>query len=257
MFSAKSTLVSVYAAVLTTLVAPVYAGGGAMTGGSTEWTQIANNAELVKVAVDGAQTAKTTIDKYILQYKQYENELTNLRKFAQLPENIQHGVRSLDDLRAYKSRLERLHGSLADQQRVFEKRFTEARLTGGTWEDYVEMVNKDASNKNQRAISRLEYEQSVMRQVESDYAAARALEPKIQESVGAQQSLQLMNSQMNRLVLQNAKLTEVMVASMSEQTMENAKAAEKDNADLRAKETIRARQKAINENLERNAKSLR
>ena len=257
MFSAKSTLVSVYAAVLTTLVPPVYAGGGGMTAGATEWTQVANNAELVKVAVDGAQTAKTTIDKYILQYKQYENELTNLRKFAQLPENIQHGVRSLDDLRAYKSRLERLHGSLADQQRVFEKRFTEARLTGGTWEDYVEMVNKDASNKNQRAISRLEYEQSVMRQVESDYAAARALEPKIQESVGAQQSLQLMNSQMNRLVLQNAKLTEVMVASMSEQTMENAKAAEKDNADLRAKETIRARQKAINENLERNAKSLR
>lgn len=257
MSSAKRSLIAVYASILAAIAPAVQAGGGAMTGGSTEWTQIANNAELVKVAVDGAQTAKTTVDKYILQYKQYENELSNLQKFAQLPQNIQDGVRSLDDLRAYRGRLDRLHGSLSEQQRVFEKRFTEARLKGGTWEDYVNQVNKDASNKNQRAISRLEYEQSVMSQVESDYASARALEPKIQESVGAQQSLQLMNTQMNRLVLQNAKLTEVMVAAMSEQTMENARAAEKDNADLRAKETLRARQKAINENLERNSKSLR
>jgi type IV secretion system protein TrbJ len=257
MSNAKRSLMAVYVTILVALVPVVHAGGGGISGGSTEWTQVANNAELVKVAVDGAQTAKTTVDKYILQYKQYENELANLQKFAQLPQNIQHGVRSLDDLRAYKARLERLHGSLSEQQRMFEKRFTEARLSGGTWEDYVNQVNRDANNKNQRAISRLEYEQSVMSQVESDYASARALEPKIQESVGAQQSLQLMNSQMNRLVLQNAKLTEVMVASMSEQTMDNAKAAEKDNADLRAREAIRARQKAINESLERNAKSLR
>jgi len=257
MSNAKHSLIAVYTSILFAIAPVVHAGGGAISGGSTEWTQIANNAELVKVAVDGAQTARTTIDKYILQYRQFENELSNLRKFAELPQNIQDGVRSLEDLRAYKGKLDRLHGSLSEQQQAFEKRFTEARLNGGTWEDYVNLVNKDASNKNQRAISRLEYEQSVMRQVESDYAAARALEPKIQESVGAQQSMQLMNTQMNRLVLQNAKLTEVMVASMSEQTMENAKAAEKDNADLRAKETIRARQKAINESLERNARSLR
>lgn len=255
MSSAKRSLIAVYASILVAIVPAAHAG--AVAGGASEWTQILNNVQLVSSGMDTAATAKTTIDKYILQYKQYENELSNLQKFSQLPQNIQHGVRSLEDLRAYKSRLDRLHGSLAEQQRVFEKRFTEARLNGGTWEDYVEMVNKDASNKNQRAISRLEYEQSVMNQVESDYAAARALEPKIQESVGAQQSLQLMNTQMNRLVLQNAKLTEVMVASMSEQTMGNAKAAEKDNADLRAKETIRARQKAINESLDRNAKSLR
>ena len=255
MSSAKRSLIAVYASILVAIVPAAHAG--AVAGGASEWTQILNNVQLVSSGMDAAATAKTTIDQYILQYKQYENELSNLQKFSQLPQNIQHGVRSLEDLRAYKSRLDRLHGSLAEQQRVFEKRFTEARLNGGTWEDYVEMVNKDASNKNQRAISRLEYEQSVMNQVESDYAAARALEPKIQESVGAQQSLQLMNTQMNRLVLQNAKLTEVMVASMGEQTMENARAAEKENADLRAKETIRARQKAINENLERNSKSLR
>ena len=257
MFSAKSTLVSVYAAVLTTLVAPVYAGGGGMTAGSTEWTQIANNAELVKVAVDGAQTAKTTIDKYILQYKQFENELTNLKKFAELPENIQQGVRALEDLRAYKAKLEQLHGSLQQQATAFERRFNEARLNGGTWEDYVSMVSKLASEKNQRAINRLKYEASVLNQVQEDYAAARALEPKIQEAVGAQQSLQLMNTHMNRLVLQGAKLTEVLVATMNEQTQENARTSEKENADLRARESIRARQQAINESLERNARSLR
>lgn len=255
MSNVKRTLTTIYASILVAIVPA--ANAGAIAGGASEWTQILNNVQLVMSGMDAAQTAKTTIDQYILQYKQYENELSNLRKFAQLPQNIQHGVRSLEDLKAYKSRLERLHGSLAEQKRVFDKRFTEARLKGGTWEEYIQAVNKDASNKNQRAISRLEYEQSVMNQVEADYAAARALEPKIQESVGAQQSLQLMNTQMNRVVLQNAKLTEVMVAAMSEQTMENARLAEKDNADLRAKETIRARQKAINESLERNANSLR
>lgn len=248
MFSAKRSLVAVYAAVLATLVAPAQAGGGGITGGSTEWTQVANNAELVKVAMDGAQTAKTTIDKYILQYKQYENELTNLAKFTQLPENLQHGVRSLEDLRAYKSKLEQLHGSLSEQSRMFERRFTESRLNGGSWDDYVTAVRADASNKNQRAINRLQYEQSVMDQVQSDYAAARAMEPKIQESVGAQQSLQLMNTQMNRLVLQNAKLTEVLAATMQEQTIQNARAAEQENADLRAREALRARENAVREN---------
>jgi P-type conjugative transfer protein TrbJ len=248
---------AVYVTILVALVPVVHAGGGGISGGSTEWTQVANNAELVKVAVDGAQTAKTTVDKYILQYKQYENELANLQKFAQLPQNIQHGVRSLDDLRAYKARLERLHGSLSEQQRMFEKRFDEARLSGGTWDDYVNKVSRDASNKNQRAISRLEYEHSVMRQVQEDYTDARQLEGEIQKSVGAQQSLQLLNTHMNRLVIQNAKLTEVIVASMSEETDQNSNAAGQDKADLRTRDAIRARQKAINESLERNARSLR
>jgi P-type conjugative transfer protein TrbJ len=257
MSSAKRSLIAVYASIIMAIAPAAHAGGGAMTGGSTEWTQMANNAELVKVAVDGAQTAKTTVDKYILQYRQYENELYNLQKFAQLPQNIQHGVRSLQDLRAYQARLERLQGSLSQQSQVFEKRFTESRLKGGTWEDYVASVREDASNKNQRAINRLQYEASVMNQVQSDYAAARELEPKIQESVGAQQSLQLMNTQMNRLVLQNAKLTEVMAASMNERSIEAARAAEQENEDLRAREAMRSRQKSLNEALDKASTKLR
>lgn len=256
MFSAERLFVAVCAWVLATMGLPAYAGGGGISGGSTEWTQIANNAELVKVSLDSAQTAKTTVDKYILQYRQYENELANLARFAQLPQNIQHGVRSLDDLRAYRARLERLNGSLSDQSRMFELRFAESRLRGGTWEDYVASVRSDANNKNQRAINRLQYEQSVMNQVQNDYAAARELEPKIQESIGAQQSLQLMNTQMNRLVLQNAKLTEVLTATMHEQTFSNANSAEQENADLRAREALRARHNAVLNNRRRAAAAM-
>ena len=126
MSSAKRSLIAVYASILVAIVPAAHAG--AVAGGASEWTQIMNNVQLVSSGMDAAQTAKTTIDKYILQYKQYENELNNLRKFAELPQNIQHGVRSLEDLRAYKARIEQLHGSLSPQGQTGAHRAVRHRI---------------------------------------------------------------------------------------------------------------------------------
>lgn len=41
--------------------APVYAGGGALGGGATEWTQIANNAELMAQVGEAVQTTGNTL----------------------------------------------------------------------------------------------------------------------------------------------------------------------------------------------------
>lgn len=251
------SIYSILALLVMALPIKVMAGGGAATGGATEWTQMANNFELVKVGMDGAQTAATTVEKYLLQLKQYQNELNNLAKFADLPENIQHGLKSYDDLVAYKSRMEQLHGSLSQQKDIFERRFAESRLNGGTWKDYVDSVRQDASDKNQRAINRLQYESSVLDQVGQDYAAARALEPKIRDSIGAQQSMQLMNTQMNRLVIQNAKMTEVMVTAMQEQTRQQHEDAKRRDEDAVTRDQMHKQQTVIRDRQRAAANALR
>lgn len=55
----------------------VHAGTVAGFGGSTEITQLMNNAELLKMGVDGAQTAVTTVNQYMVQIEQYRNQLIN------------------------------------------------------------------------------------------------------------------------------------------------------------------------------------
>lgn len=243
MSSFKRLAISVASAIA--LASPMQASAGAIAGGASEWTQILNNFQLIMVALDSAESAATEASQYLLQMKQYENELRNLAKFSGLPPNLQKAIKAYEDMAAYKARVEKLYGSLSEQKNMFEKRFTESKLRGGNWEDYVRAVRRDASNMNQRAISRLEYEASVLDQVQTDYAAARELEPKIHEAVGAQQSLQVMNTQMNRLLIQNAKLTEVMVASMQDQTTKQHEEASHRDEDAVSRDQLNSQQSAI------------
>jgi len=209
-------------AIAITLSSPVSAMAW---GKASEFTQILNNLQLLKVAMESAKSARAEVSALTVQNKQYGIDMANIAKFGAMPSNTPHGAKSQADLVTYAKALETLHGSLEEQQKVMDARMSEARLSGLTWEQYTERVHADAQNQNKRAISRMQYEASVLEQVKSDYEAARSFEPMIANSVGTQQSLQVMNKQMNRLVLQNAKLTETLVATMQEQSRAQAEAA--------------------------------
>lgn len=211
MWKSKFNLLLVCTLSLASLAS--HAGGGPATGGASEWTQLMNNAELAKSAMDNAITSKATVDQYIMQVKQYETQVANLARLPKIPSSMGQVIGSYRSLQAYSSSIGRLYGSLSRQSDVMNKRFSEARLSGMSWDQYVQQQKDLANNNNQRAIARLNYEKETLDQVNQDYEFARSIQDQIPETVGQQANLQLLNSQMNRLVSQNAKMIEVVSQS--------------------------------------------
>lgn len=234
------------ALVAASMLASVGARAGGGIAGATEATQILNNLQLVAAGLDEAKTATTVVSQYQTQLQQYQAQLANLKSLGKLPDGLAgDSVRAISDLNRYRAALERLTGSLGQQRTIMDRRLTEARLSGGDWNSYVNSVAADAASRNQRAIERLQYEESVLQQVQSDYNFARSMQAQIPETVGQHQSLQLMNSQMNRVVTQNAKLLEVLSSTLSQQSEKDAKDAESMTRSLSQQDLLRQRQEAI------------
>lgn len=221
-----------------------FAGGS--FAGATEPTQLMNNMELIKVALDGATTAKKTVEQYVLQIQQYQNMLTNTLSLGSLPAGLApDALKAYNDLMAFKQALTQLQGSLSQQQTAIEKRVTEAKLSGKSWQGYLAEVAADVAKNQKRAVERLKYEEQVLQQVQSDYSFARNLQSQIPATVGQHQSLQMLNTQMNRVITQNAKMLEVVSASIGRQAEEDALKAEGLARSAQDRDMLIQRQKAM------------
>lgn len=241
MYGSKSLLALLAAAVVASS-----ATAGGVIAGATEPTQIMNNLELLKVAADGAVTAQKTVEQYTTQLQQFNLQQLNIRSLAGIPAGLApDALKAVNDLLAYKQALGRLEGSLGQQEQALERRLTEARLSGKSWQGYLADVAAEASRKQSRAVERLRYEEQVIQQVQSDYAFARNLQSQIPSTVGQHQSLQMLNSQMNRVITQNGKLLEVVSATVRRQADQDADAAESMTRNAADREILRQRQSAI------------
>lgn len=241
----KRKFIAVVLAALSVLVAVGARASGAIAG-ATEPTQILNNLQLVGNGMEEAKTAATVVSQYETQLQQYQTQIANLKSLGQLPAGLDSGNTSaLTNLASYRQALQQLTGDLGTQQTVMQQRLTEARLSGQDWNSYVNSVAADAAAKNQRATARLQYEQTVLQQVQDDYSFARNLQSQIPATVGQHQALQLMNSQMNRVVTQNAKLLEVLSSTLSQQSEKDQRDAESMTKSLSQQDLLRQRQEAI------------
>lgn len=222
-----------------------HAGGGGIVG-ATEPTQIMNNLELIKVAYDGAVTAKNTVQQYRTQLEQFSLDQANIKGLAGLPAALgADALKAYQDLGRYQQAVSSLEGSLSQQSALIERRIMEAKLSGRGWAGYVSDIEADAAANKTRAIDRLKHEESVLSQVRSDYEFARTMQAEIPASIGQHQSLQMLNSQMNRVITQNAKLTEVVSTTIRRQAQEDAQKAESATRTLAIQEGMRQRQNAI------------
>ncbi|MBC5767628.1 hypothetical protein [Ramlibacter albus] len=228
----------------TVAAAPAHAGGG--FAGATEPTQLMNNVELVKVALDSAKSASTLVQKYMLQIQQYQAQLQNLKQLSNLPTGLPSDLTAAyNTLSSYRNAITTLEGSLGNQVQAIETRLTEARLSGMSWSQYVSTVSNDATRRQKRAVERLKYEEDLLKQVQSDYEFARQLQPTINTTEGVQQSMALLNSQMNRVVTQNAKLLEVLSQTVGDRAERDAAKAADDQQSAAQREAMRKRQEAI------------
>jgi conjugal transfer/entry exclusion protein len=236
-------------AVGTTLilgVAMAAHGGGGLTGVATEMTTMANHLELLKVASDGAVTASNVVQQRMLQIQQYQTQLQNIARLPSLPGSLGGDVlKAYNSLNAYKGALANLQGSLSLQSSMIEQRLTEARLSGKDWPAYLQGVSRDVAAHKDRAVSRLKYEESVINQVKADYDFARDLQSSIPQTEGVHQSVQMLNTQMNRVITQNAKLLEVVSAQIGTAAEADARRAVDRTQQAADLDAIRQRQQAI------------
>ena len=215
---------------------------------ASEWTQLANNIQLVKVALDAAQSARTLVQQIRLQRQQYEAQLRNLQGLARVsPELAADTASAVATLAAYQRALDQLHGTLGQQQSFIDQRFTEARLGGMDWLSYLQQQDRLLAQRNGHARQRLAQERAVLEQVAGDYAFARRLQEEIPDSVGQHQSLQHLNLQMNRLVTQNARVLQVMSASLRDRGESEAQRAADERRAMSWLQQLRDREKDIRE----------
>ncbi len=215
---------------------------------ASEWTQIANNLQLIKVALDAAQSARTLVQQVQLQRQQYETQLRNLKGLVSIaPELVADNASALATLAAYQRALDQLHGSLSRQQSGIDQRFTEARLGGLDWLTYLGQQDRLLAQRNQHARQRLAQEKAVLEQVASDYEFARRLQAEIPGSVGQHQSMQHLNVQMNRVVTQNARLLQVMASSLRDRGESEAQRTADERRAMTWLQQLHEREKIIRE----------
>lgn len=191
----------------------VNAGTVAGFGGSTEITQLMNNAELLKMGVDGAQTAVTTVNQYMVQIEQYRNQLINTAGMDPMKLNAQ--VNSLNtsyqQLANYRDQITRTSGSMNYQLDAWGQRFTTAKVAGRTLKEQLEAEAKLREARNGAALERAKRDEQIMQDVNRDIDQLRQAEADIPKSQGLNESIQNMHRTMNKIAYQNTKMIELLV----------------------------------------------
>jgi hypothetical protein len=234
-------------------VLPVRAGTVAGMGGSTEITQLMNNMELAAVGIDSAATSITQAQSYVMQqiqnYRQMLNAL-NTNPLTKLS-NIADVKKTLDNLKKFRSALTNLTGSVDKQKSFFDKRITEAKLLKLTAAQYIEKNAIEIEQGNEKAKARLVREEAILEQVEADYAFVKEKQDELGGDLGTNQALDVMNSQMNRIVQQNAQMIAIMAKANNSEINDKEIAERENRAALgalaiqrdAAREALRERQK--------------
>jgi hypothetical protein len=193
----------------------VHAGSVAGTGGSTEITQLMNNSELLKMGVDGAQTAVTTVNQYMVQIEQYRNQLINTVGIDPMRLNSQLASlnNSYQQLSNYRAQLLRTNGSMNTQLDAWSLRYSTAKVAGRTLKEQLEAEQAMRESRNSAAIERAKRDQQIMDDVNRDIDELRTAEADIPKSAGMNESIQNMHRTMNKIAFQNTKMIELLVES--------------------------------------------
>lgn len=222
--------------------------GGAATGGATEWTQLMNQLELTKVSSDSAMTSVATVQSHITQLEQFRVQLKNAVGVdpAVINAQINQVNAELNKWRYYQSKIDGLRGSLGQQQAAIDQRVTEARLSGGSWDQYVSQKRALVGREAEIEKARREREQQILARTNEDAAFVQDVGAQINASESERRDFAIMNQQLSRLITQNNTVIELLVDARQQSASKFDQAAEgKDAAELENR--ARARRSQFND----------
>ena len=195
---------------------PVEAAGG-MTDQATEMTQVANNVELALQV--GAQLASNVkqLHQYALQMQQFKQQVadglnvTGALSGLTLEGLTKEAMISSQARDAYT----KLFGSVDQLSKEWQGRLIEASSQGIPLEKYVALEGERIRKGNALAIQRIEQEKRLMAAVDEDFGLARSWGSQISSQTGIHASIGLLNTQINRMVQQNARMVQMMAQAQN------------------------------------------
>lgn len=199
------------------LATTAYAGGAAtaVVGGATLPEQLIQsgmlNNQLGKQAQMVIQQA-TMIQKQIEQ----KNELLLLNRSLNpsvLINELNQNKQDMKSLQTYIGALTTLSNDSAQAREAAVARVLDMKNSGLSYEEYAEQerILIDGGDRQRRQLAA--HEKSLLESVNNDVQFVQEVQAKIPATVGAHESTQLLNTQMNRMVAQNATMIQLMAAN--------------------------------------------
>ncbi|MDO9099469.1 MAG: hypothetical protein Q7V53_01820 [Caldisericota bacterium] len=202
---------------------------GAMTGGSTEVTQILNNVELVAGVQKQAATVSQLAQSYVVQYNQLKEQISAGLKIGGL--SFGDVMKMKSDMESYQNALKTFGTDLANYQNTINVRSIEAKLQNLSLQDYIAREGQKVQSGNDQAKARIQREIAQAEQIKDDIATVRTLGAKIENTDGVHSATQLLNSQMNLMLQQ---MTRLVSLTSEAQGTDKAAAMAKEAADRQA-----------------------
>ena len=209
------------------------AGGG--MGGALESTQLLNKAQLVSQVSEAVATTNKLAQQYITQLQQFDiQKLMQKQIEGIIPASaLQASLAEIAKIKQARDALVGLRGSLSKLEGNMNTRFQEASLAGISWENYVKNEGERLSQQNQRAILRMKEEKAVMDEVAEDHRLVQQYASRISGTAGVNQSVSLLNTQMNRLIQAQSRISEMMAKSVgTDVAVKEAREAEREKNDM-------------------------
>ena len=238
------------AAIVCLTVSAAHAGGG--MGGALETTQIQNKVQLVSQVSEAVATTNKLAQQYIKQLQQFDiQKLMQKQLEGAIPLSaLQASIAEVAKIKQARDALIGLRGNLAKLEGNMTTRFQEASLAGISWESYVQNEGERLSQQNQRAILRMKEEKAVMDEVAEDHRLVQQYASRISGTAGVNQSVSLLNTQMNRLIQAQSRISEIMAKTAgTDVAVKEAREAEREKNDMTRLNQWAQRNKAEREQL--------
>lgn len=183
----------------------------------------ANYSQNIVTALQSVKSTAQQVTSYSTQLQQYRAQLQNLIPIdaAKAQMLLADNALKMRDATAASQSLQQLYGSVANLQGTFQQRLDMASALKMTWSQYQQYERSRIASNQEDAVQRAKEELRVAQRVNDDYQFAKDAADRIPNTAGTQESLQLMNLQMNRMLTQNAEVIQGLQSALASQNSAN------------------------------------
>jgi len=203
----RVTRLALSIAIATACFMALSANAGTLTGGATEWTQIANNIQLVQSYVKQAETMKNTLESAAALKQQLQQ--LDPGTLSRLDGTSLNQINSMVQM---SSDLDRVISSGNAAVEVLQRNMANGQAAGMTPQEYLQTMSRLADERGDAYMKGYQSDQQAIQDLNNsahDIQVAAASAPAITSEVGGMQALLKQGTQMQtQLVAINGAMRE-------------------------------------------------
>jgi hypothetical protein len=215
------------------MASPVFAGGGA-TGGATEFTQVANNTELVATVENTAETMKSAADSVTKLNQQIKDNITNLTSLPSEYAWIKDIANTASESYRLYSNINRMRNDFAGAQNWLERRVRSYQCTKNQRVDScIRQISRNVSRKREDRVNSTQYLQSLLESGQDSVNSLTEMVSRGREGgTGNKEQQNIVQEQLGTI---GSLINDLKTATIESSTQEQVKEAESFDATTKAK----------------------